>query len=109
MAVGSTSRHRRDRRERVGASVAAAQHDHSPSSRGRALEVLPVLATGRTVVHHLVWARGVAAAAVLDARARALVMHVVLEVLELVERARRFAAPTPRAVPAAAPVVRAEA
>ena len=53
-------------------------------------------------------ARGVAAAAVLGARARARTStsrHVVLEVLELVERALRFAAAAPRAVPSAAAAV----
>ena len=75
------------------------------------LEVLPVLEGVVRTYATPVRARGVAAAAVRGARAWvALVMHVVLEVLSLVERALRFAAAAPRAVLyAAAPEVRAKA
>ena len=75
------------------------------------LEVLPVLEGVVRSYATPVRARGVAAAAVRGARTRvALAMHVVLEVLELVERALRLAAALPRAVPfAAAADVRAEA
>ena len=86
----------------------------SPRRRRRADVRLEVLAMLERVVRTYatpVRARGVAAAAVLGARARiALVMHVVLEVLSFVERALRFAAAPPRAVhSAAAAKVRAKA
>ena len=67
------------------------------------LEVLPVLERVVRSYTTPVRARGVAAATVLGARAGvALMIHVVLEVLELVERALRLAAALPRAVLSAA-------
>ena len=111
MAYGTPpARHRRDRRESVvgpGRTRTAPRlmlgNSFAPRRADVRLEVLPVLERVVRSYATPVRARGVAAAAVLGARARvALMIHVVLEVLELVERALGFAAAAPRAVLSAA-------